>query len=74
MKMKSWLIFLACYIFISLEGAYTIHKKFPKLAKLDQDTPYNDRKKLGHFCWLITESDQLIIILYIIYKVRNKSF
>lgn len=50
------------------QGAYAIHTKFPNSTKLDQDTPYNDRKKLGHFCWLTTESDQLIVILYVIHK------
>ena len=49
-------------------GSYAVHRAHPEVAKLDQETSYNDRRKLGHFCWLLTESDQLVVILYVTHK------
>ena len=49
-------------------GSYAVHHEYPEVAKLDQKTSYNDRRKLGHFCWLLTKSDQLVVILYVTHK------
>ena len=50
--------------------ARRIFKRFPEARQVDKETPYNERRKMGHFSWASSlTSDQVIINLYVVHKV-----
>jgi hypothetical protein len=55
----------------------TIYKQYPAVSDVNKSTPYNDRRKMGHFSWVLNHNaedmDQLIINLYVAHKVRSGS-
>lgn len=53
--------------------ARRIFKRFPEARQVDKETPYNERRKMGHFSWTSSlTSDQVIINLYVVHKVCEK--
>lgn len=50
--------------------ARKIFKEFPEARQVDKETPYNERRKMGHFSWTINESsEKLIVNFYVVHKV-----
>lgn len=53
--------------------ARRIFKRFPEARQVDKETPYNERRKMGHFSWTCSlTSDQVVINLYVVHKVCVK--
>ncbi|XP_031568937.1 uncharacterized protein LOC116303521 [Actinia tenebrosa] len=53
-----------------------IYKTFPAASDVNKATPYNDRRKMGHFSWSLVnngDKDQLIVNLYVVHKWTFKS-
>ena len=54
--------------------ARQIFKRFPEARQVDKETPYNERRKMGHFSWTSSQtSDQVIVNLYVVHKVCGKN-
>ena len=53
-------------------GAREVLKNFPEARQTDKQTPFNERKKMGHFSWAISKSlEKIIVNLYVVHKVRK---
>lgn len=47
-------------------------KEFPEARQADKETPYNERRKMGHFSWTISKSlEKTVVNLYIVHKVSK---
>lgn len=54
--------------------ARQIFKRFPEARQVDKETPYNERRKMGHFSWTSSlTSDQVIVNLYVVHKWKGVS-
>ncbi|XP_068739961.1 uncharacterized protein [Montipora capricornis] len=55
-------------------AAREILKKFPEARHADKQTPYNERRKMGHFSWAKSKSlDKTVVNLYVVHKWKNSS-
>lgn len=53
--------------------ARRLFKRFPEARQVDKETPYNERRKMGHFTWTASLSSQQIIVnLYVVHKVCKR--
>ncbi|KAL9989607.1 hypothetical protein ACROYT_G004174, partial [Oculina patagonica] len=54
--------------------ARQIFKRFPEARQVDKETPYNERRKMGHFSWTASlASEQIIVNLYVVHKWKGVS-
>ena len=61
--------------FITVALARNLYKLYPRAREVDRCTPYNDRRKMGHFSWIATDmfdKEQVIVNVYAVHKVRNR--
>ena len=62
--------FALCWCHYVSVVARKIFKEFPEARQVDKETPYNERRKMGHFSWTINESsEKLIVNFYVVHKV-----
>lgn len=73
----SWQLLLSFY-YCKLTFTYILvvarqlFKNFPEARLVDKKTPYNERRKMGHFSWTSSASSEKIIVnLYVVHKVCN---
>ncbi|XP_029180106.2 uncharacterized protein LOC114947635 [Acropora millepora] len=53
-------------------GAREVLKNFPEARQTDKQTPFNERKKMGHFSWAISKSlEKIIVNLYVVHKWKS---
>ncbi|PFX28118.1 uncharacterized protein LOC111326621 [Stylophora pistillata] len=49
-------------------------KNFPEARQVDRKTPYNERRKMGHFSWTSSaSSEKTIVNLYVVHKWKGVS-
>ena len=47
-------------------------KEFPEARQVDKETPYNERRKMGHFSWTVSKSlEKVVVNLYVVHKVSK---
>lgn len=52
--------------------ARQLFKNFPEARLVDKKTPYNERRKMGHFSWTSSASSEKIIVnLYVVHKWKG---
>lgn len=55
--------------------ARKVFKEFPEARQVDKQTPYNERRKMGHFSWTTSKSlEKIIVNFYVVHKVSKCSF
>ena len=51
-----------------------ILKEFPEAKQVDKETPYNERRKMGHFSWAVSKSlEKVVVNLYVVHKVSKQT-
>ena len=55
--------------------ARKVFKEFPEARQVDKQTPYNERRKMGHFSWTTSKSlEKIIVNFYVVHKVSKCFF
>ena len=67
-------LFIHLFLHHSPAHAKSVYKRFPEVKTVDKMTPFNDRRKMGHLSWTLSQcspvKDQVLVNLYVVHKVH----